>query len=135
LLPIGLTGLWAGFFHVFFPRIAGSLIGWETSPFQFEVGMADLAIGFTACAAFWSDLSFKTAAVVAASLFLLGDAIGHVRQNDCRGQFCARLCGRTVLHGHHLSRARDRSRRDGKATEATPIIGYGRSARGGLSMS
>lgn len=80
LLPIGVTGIWAGVFHVFFPAVAAADIGWQASPFQFEVGMADLAIGVTACASFWRDLSFKAAAVCAASIFLLGDAVGHVRE-------------------------------------------------------
>jgi|SRR5580692_5314868 hypothetical protein len=80
LLPIGVTGLWAGIYHVLFPSVAASHIGWQVSPFQFEVGMADLAIGVTACIAFWRDLNFKAAAVSAASIFLLGDAVGHVRQ-------------------------------------------------------
>jgi len=80
LLPIGVTGLWAGAFHVFLPATAAALIGWQVSPFQFEVGMADLAIGATACIAFWRDLSFKAGAVCAASIFLLGDAVGHVRE-------------------------------------------------------
>lgn len=80
LLPIGVTGLWAGVFHVLFPATAASDIGWQVSPFQFEVGVADLAIGATACIAFWRDLGFKAAAVSAASIFLLGDAVGHVRQ-------------------------------------------------------
>src|SRR5277367_4754340 len=71
LLPIGITGLWAGIFHVFFPATAAALIGWQVSPFQFEVGMADLAIGVTACLAFWCGLGFKAAAVSAASVFLL----------------------------------------------------------------
>ena len=87
LLPIGVTGLWAGTFHVFFPAKAASLIGWQVSPFQFEVGMADLAIGATACIAFWRDLSFKAAAVCAASIFLIGDAIGHVREMVMAGNF------------------------------------------------
>lgn len=87
LLPIGVSGLWAGFFHVFFPFVAAKLIGWEVSPFQFEVGMADFAIGTTACIAFWRDLNFKAAAVTAASIFLLGDAIGHVRQMQIAGNF------------------------------------------------
>jgi hypothetical protein len=80
LLPIGVTGLWAGAFHLFLPATAAALIGWEVSPFQFEVGMADLAIGVTACVSFWRDLSFKAAAVSVASVFLLGDAVGHVTQ-------------------------------------------------------
>jgi hypothetical protein len=87
LLPIGITGLWAGAFHVFLPKTAASLIGWQVSPFQFEVGMADFAIGVTACIAFWCDLSFKAAAVCAASVFLLGDAIGHMREMVMAGNF------------------------------------------------
>jgi hypothetical protein len=87
LLPIGVTGLWAGAFHIFLPQTAASLIGWQVSPFQFEVGMADLAIGITAFIAFWRDLSFKAAAVCAASIFLLGDAIGHVREMVMAGNF------------------------------------------------
>ncbi len=87
LLPIGVAGLWAGVYHVFFPEIAASHIGWQPSPFQFEVGMADLAIGITACVAFWSDLNFKAATVSVASIFLLGDAVGHVREMMVAGNF------------------------------------------------
>src|ERR1700754_524862 len=87
LLPIGVTGLWAGISHIFFPAVAAAHIGWQVSPFQFEVGMADLAIGVTACIAFWRDLSFKAAAVCAASVFLLGDAIGHMREMVMAGNF------------------------------------------------
>jgi hypothetical protein len=49
--------------------------------------MADLAIGVTACVSFWRDLSFKAAAVCAASIFLLGDAIGHIRDMAGAGNF------------------------------------------------
>ena len=67
--------------------VAAVLIGWQVSPFQFEVGMADLAIGVTAIVAFWRDLSFKAAAVCAASIFLLGDAVGHVHEMLDAGNF------------------------------------------------
>ena len=87
LLPIGGASLWAGIFHVFFPATAAAYIGWQASPFQFEVGMADLAIGVTACIAFWRDLGFQAAVVTTASIFLLGDAIGHVRQMIVAGNF------------------------------------------------
>lgn len=87
LLPIGVTGLWAGVAHVFFPATAAAHIGWQVSPFQFEVGMADFAVGVTACAAFWRGLGFKAAAVCAASIFLLGDAVGHVAQMAIAGNF------------------------------------------------
>jgi hypothetical protein len=87
LLPIGVTGLWAGIAHVAFPQVAAAHIGWEVSPFQFEVGMADLAIGITACIAFWRPWEFRAAAVCAASVFLLGDAVGHIRQMMVVGNF------------------------------------------------
>jgi hypothetical protein len=80
LLPIGVSALWAALYHLAFPSLAASYIGWQPSPFQFEVGMADLAIGVVACIAFRSSLSFKGAVVWIASIFLLGDAVGHVRQ-------------------------------------------------------
>jgi hypothetical protein len=80
LLPIGVSGLWAAMFHLFFPDVAAADIGWEPSPFQFEVGMADLAMGATACVSFWRSLDFKAAVVMVNAIFLLGDAIGHARQ-------------------------------------------------------
>ncbi len=87
LLPIGVTGLWAGIAHVAFPEVAAAHIGWETSPFQFEVGMADLAIGIPACLAFWRPWEFRAAVVCTASVFLLGDAVGHIRQMLTAGNF------------------------------------------------
>ena len=85
--PIGVVGLWAGFFHVAFPRMSAAYIGWAPSPFQFEVGMADLAIGVTACIAFWRPWEFRAAAVCVASFALLGDAVGHVHQMVASGNF------------------------------------------------
>jgi hypothetical protein len=87
LLPIGVTGLWAAVFHLVFPEIAAADIGWEVSPFQFEVGMADLAIGATACVSFWRSLDFKAAAVMVNSIALIGDAVGHVKQMIVAGNF------------------------------------------------
>jgi hypothetical protein len=87
LLPIGVTGLWAAVFHLVFSQMAAADIGWEVSPFQFEVGVADLAIGATACLSFWRSLDFKAAAVMASSIFLIGDAIGHVKQMIVAGNF------------------------------------------------
>jgi hypothetical protein len=93
LLPIGVTGLWAAVFHLFFPEIAAADIGWEPSPFQFEVGMADLAMGAAACISFWRSLDFKAAVVIINAVFLLGDAIGHVGQMIAAGNFASGNAG------------------------------------------
>lgn len=80
LLSVGFDMIWAGFFHVFFPATAAAEIGWQVSPFQFEVGVSDLAIGITAVIAFWRSFAFQAAVTIYVILFYLGVAIGHVRQ-------------------------------------------------------
>lgn len=87
LLPVGGVGIWAAFYHLVFPNFAAAIIGWQPSPFQFEVGVADLAFGLTGVAAFWCSLPFKAAVVWVSSIALLGDAVGHVRQMLSAGNF------------------------------------------------
>lgn len=80
LLPIGVGYSWAGFFHVFFPEMAAQSIGWQVSPFQFEIGVADMSIGLLAILSFWRPLPFKTAVALYIVLFSVGVTVGHVRQ-------------------------------------------------------
>jgi len=80
LLSIGIAYTWAGFFHIFFPHIAASSIGWQVSPFQFEIGVADASIGIVAIISFWRSLDFRGAVVGYISLFSIGVAIGHFRE-------------------------------------------------------
>jgi hypothetical protein len=87
LLPVGTAGIWAAIYHLCFPNFAAAFIGWQPSPFQFEVGIADLAFGVTAVVAFWRSLAFKAAIVWVSSIALLGDAAGHMRQMISAGNF------------------------------------------------
>ena len=80
LLSIGIAYTWAGFFHIFFPHIAASSIGWQVSPFQFEIGVADASIGIVAIISFWRSLDFRGAVAGYISLFSIGVAIGHFRE-------------------------------------------------------
>jgi hypothetical protein len=89
--------------------------------------MADLAIGITACISFWRDLSFKAAAVCTASIFLLGDAIGHVREMVVAGNFAP---GLTVLHGRHLSCARYNAAYYRNTRSECRLVEFGLKAKG-----
>lgn len=80
LLPIGIGGFWAAFFHLFFPEVAARAIGWMDSPFQFEVGAANLAIGAAGCLAFRASYGFRAATTLIAAIFLFADGIGHARR-------------------------------------------------------
>jgi hypothetical protein len=93
LLSIGVESAWAGFFHIFFPHIAASSIGWEVSPFQFEIGVADASIGIVAIVSFWRSLDFKGAVVGYISLFFAGVAVGHVREAVLAGNTAANNFG------------------------------------------
>lgn len=93
LLSVGVAYVWSGIFHVFFPDLAARSIGWSNSPFQFEIGVADMAIGIVAIASFWRGMEFKAAVVVYIALFSLGVVIGHVYQAMAAGDFAANNFG------------------------------------------
>lgn len=80
LLSIGFTSLWAGLYHTLWPQTAAAFIGWQSSPFQFEMGMSDIALGIVAMMAFWRTLEFKSAVVMWVTIEFAGLAYGHVHQ-------------------------------------------------------
>ena len=80
LLSVGITYTWAGFFHIVFPHVAASSIGWQVSPFQFEIGVADASIGIVAIISFWRSVDFKGSVVGYLSLFSIGVAYGHFHE-------------------------------------------------------
>lgn len=77
---VGLMGLFTAYYHVFRPIEASASIGWSTSPYEYEVGMADLTVGVLGvlCLMFRGDFWLATA--IADAVWLLGDAVGHIRQ-------------------------------------------------------
>jgi hypothetical protein len=80
LLSLGLQGVYTFVIHVFFSAWSAEHIGWAVSPFQYEVGIADLTIGVLGILAFWGNFSFRLAAAIGGIIWYGGDAIGHVRQ-------------------------------------------------------
>ncbi|WP_322994258.1 DUF6790 family protein, partial [Castellaniella sp.] len=65
LFPVGLMGLWAALGHIVFSEQSAQAIGWAPSPFQFEVGVANLGIGVAGIiAAFYRDWGFRAAVAV-----------------------------------------------------------------------
>ena len=85
--PLGLMSLWAAFGHIFFPEMAARAIGWQTSPFQFEVGVANLGIGIAALYAAWRGRDAQIAAGLVAAGFLGGAGVGHIRDILQAGNF------------------------------------------------
>jgi hypothetical protein len=77
---VGFMGLLTAYAHVFRPLQTSASIGWSTSPYEYEVGMADLTIGVLGVLCLWIRGNFWLATAIANAVWLLGDAIGHLRQ-------------------------------------------------------
>jgi hypothetical protein len=80
LLCVGLSGLYGFIMHAFFPDMAAAAIGWQNSPFQFEVAMANLGFGILGILSFRASYGFRLATVVGNVCWLWGDASGHIYQ-------------------------------------------------------
>ncbi len=77
---VGLMGLLTAYAHVFQPAQTSASIGWQPSPYEYEVGMADLTVGVLGVLCFWFRGNFWLATAIANAVWLLGDALGHIRQ-------------------------------------------------------
>ncbi len=78
LFPLGVQGLWAFVGHVFFAEQAAASIGWANTPFQYEVGVANLGLGLASIYAAFRGFEARVAAGIVAACFLLGAGIIHI---------------------------------------------------------
>jgi hypothetical protein len=81
----GLGGLMAFLGHTFKAQEIALKIGWQPSPFQFEVAVADLAFGVLGILCIWQRRGFWTATGIGYAVFLLGCGYGHVREMTLHG--------------------------------------------------
>ena len=85
VFPLGLQGLWGFAGHVFFPEQSAAGIGWPDSPFQLEVGMANLGIGLASLYAAFRGFEARLAASLAAASFLIGAGLIHIKEIMANG--------------------------------------------------
>jgi hypothetical protein len=80
LVALGFTYLYGAVCHLFFGAMAAAFIGWPNSPFQFEVGIANLAFAVMSLIAAFASLTARSITIVGSAVFLLGAAAGHIYQ-------------------------------------------------------
>lgn len=79
LLNVGIMSLLASVMHVFYGPETAEQIGWEPgSPFQFEIGMANLSYGILGILSFYLRGTFASATVIGWSILVLGCFVGHI---------------------------------------------------------
>jgi len=77
----GLQGLYTAIMHIFFGDFTSAQIGWQPSPFEFEVGLANLSYAFIGFIAFFKkDFGLWLGVVGGLSVFLIGAGFGHIYQ-------------------------------------------------------
>ena len=76
---VGVMGLLTAYAHVFRPLQTSASIGWTTSPYEYEVGMADLTMGVLGVLCLKFRGNFWLATAIGNAVWLLGDAVGHIR--------------------------------------------------------
>lgn len=80
-LYVGLGFVWSGAMHLLMPAFTASEIGWANSPFQVEVGLANLSVAALGFMAFFrKDHYFWLGAIVALTIFAVGAGVGHIYQ-------------------------------------------------------
>ncbi len=77
---IGVGGFVGFVGHTFMAEKVAASIGWERSPFQFEVACTSLAFGVLGFMTSWFQGGFLAATAVGWSVFLLGAFVGHIRE-------------------------------------------------------
>jgi hypothetical protein len=97
-ISVGVGALIAGFMHVFNGPATAEMIGWQPgSPFQYEVGIADMAFGLICVLCVFFRGSFWLAAIIANSFFLFGCMIGHIRSLAESGNLAAYNIGPNII--------------------------------------
>ncbi len=98
VISVGLGAMIAGLMHVFNGPATAEMIGWPAgSPFQYEVGVADIALGLTAILCLFIRGNFWLAAIIANSAFLLGCMVGHIRSLVESGNLAAYNIGPNII--------------------------------------
>lgn len=98
VIGLGAASLVAGFMHVFLGPQTAKMIGWPPgSPFQYEVGVADISFGLVCVLCLFFRGTFWLAAIIAESVFLLGAMVGHVRSLMAAGNLAAYNIGPNII--------------------------------------
>jgi hypothetical protein len=90
---VGVMGVFTAYAHVFRPIQTSASIGWATSPYEYEVGMADLTVGVLGVLCLWIRGNFWLATAIANAVWLLGDAVGHIREMTLNNNHAANNSG------------------------------------------
>jgi hypothetical protein len=82
---------------VFFTEQAAEAIGWPPSPFQYEVGVANLGVGLAAIYAAFRGFETRVAVGIAAACLLIGAGLVQIRDIVAAGSLAPGNAGQIMI--------------------------------------
>lgn len=80
---VGFGFLWAGIFHAFFQHIAAAAIGWQPSPFEWELAWGEFGVAIIAWLSLGRGYEMRLATTIMLFVFSAGATIQHINQILC----------------------------------------------------
>jgi len=75
---VGLGFIYAWYFHAFLAPFTAPLIGWQPSPFEWELAWAELGLAIVAIVSLWRGYEMRMAATLVFAVFSFGAAAQHI---------------------------------------------------------
>jgi hypothetical protein len=77
---VGLGFVYVWYFHAFLQQFTAPLIGWQPSPFEWELAWAELGMALVAIIALWRGYDMRLSATLMFAIFSFGAAAQHIQQ-------------------------------------------------------
>jgi hypothetical protein len=84
---VGISGIWGFVMHTFFQSTSAGYIGWQPSPFEYEVAFANLGMGLAGLYSVRKGYEYFLACTLFAGAFLWGAAVNHIVEIVTRSNF------------------------------------------------
>jgi hypothetical protein len=77
---LGVGFVYVGVMHAYFGHFVAPTIGWAPSPFEYELGWAEIGLGIVALLSLWRGYEMRLAATLIFATFSFAAAAQHVSQ-------------------------------------------------------
>jgi hypothetical protein len=96
---IGIGFVFFGALHAYFGPFVAPTIGWQPSPFEYELGWLEIPVGIVACMAWWRGFEFRLAATLISVTFAFAAAAQHIQEIACCKNYAPNNAGPTLWFG------------------------------------
>ncbi len=90
---VGIWFLYTGVLHAYFQQIVAPTIGWQPSPFEYELGWIEIPLAVAALISLWRGYEFRLAVTIVAATFGLAAAAQHIAQIVCCANYAESNAG------------------------------------------